>query len=322
MKEIILVLQNDDFRTCKFNDYCFEVRDIKVCIMTKEDKMRIFFNNHFSNNEAIERLKYDFLSLVFLLMGGFPKIFSIEEDGEEVDFSKMAGRFFSSSYFLGSLRRIVDINADTINKETLEYMSHFNHAAHSSMQWLVSNNYHKVKDGVIITHRLLLLLFVLDGIVEDKYIENSRSRLEMNFSKHPKMRTQIGCFLAKAHHLFECTFFKADRDLIEKILFFLDTDQLGLLLTLTDTRNWYSHLLPMERKPEKLFGDGTLEWVYFELLLYSIRIYEIKKLPININNINLRYYDAIHDWAGGLFNKSYEPRLLNNIADRYQREHQ
>ena len=146
------------------------------------------------------------------------------------------------------------------------------------MQVLISEDY----EHVMSDHKLLITLHCVDGVYEGKkntdFVKKLRKIMEVTNDK-----LQNDDFMQSLFSFFGCS--NIDK-MAEK---------------LKDTRHWYSHLMNTgDKKYEKVIKDG-LEFYYgFQFLYYSLRIYVVDALGLDINESNIQEF--LKKLANSFFN--------------------
>ncbi len=238
--------------------------------------------------KKLEELMLELFSLLFLYLGGYAKIIKIDVNSQLLDLSDFIGKYDTWEYFIKSNLVICPISEDTINESVLHGYRNLKQMPLYSMQYLVSNNY----KPMIINHKITLLLHVIDGVVPDIVVDTMKAEIASKF----QIQDGVGTYKPKVYYLSKYHFFNYDEKYKCEVLSILKITQYKFLQILTDTRNWYSHFLEENKRVNRL-RDGAEMLIYFEIILYSLRLYLIKKIGINANEEWIKeYFYAVYDW--------------------------
>lgn len=208
---------------------------------------------------------------------------------EEIDLTNLAGRFKTDDYFQKSILCICPISNNVICQGTLDAYQAIRQIPIYSMQCLISENY----KHTVTNHRIVLLLHVIDGLIDDSVIANSTSEIRKKYRPSDKP----GNYMCKVYYLCKNYFFKYNRKYNCEILQLLKVNQYEFLQVISDTRNWYSHFFKENKKIHRL-TDGAEMLIYFEIVYYALRVCLItEKLQIKIDESAIKeYFYIIHDW--------------------------
>ena len=240
-----------------------------------------------SSIEGIKTMFFEIYSLMFIYMGGFPRLIRMEINGESLDISSLADRFETSSQFRKASLVLCPINGDTINESTVQRYRCIAKMHLFSLQYLVSQNYEKIN----IAHKITLALHVVDGVVDESVSKNYKSEIKRRY-KIPN----VGNYYAKVYFLCKTFFFTAHRKSRYGILSLLNTSQKNFIQVIVDTRNWYSHFLPESLKPDKL-KEGSAMIKYLEIVCYLIRMQMLDSIGVKRDKERMdEYFYTIHDW--------------------------
>lgn len=247
--------------------------------------------------EATKRLFFDVFTLIFIYLGAFPVIKEFLFNNELLKTTNLAGKFTSRSDLFRKDLFVININSDSVNQRVIDTYRRKQSAPLSSLQYLASESYkHIVSD-----HRITLLLHVIDGICDVKTTDIKKEivrkyRLGISYK-------EIGDYLAKAYEIVKGNFFYYHRIFDCGIMKLLHVTQYDFLTIISDTRNWNSHFL-RDKKPNRLKGGAEIV-IYFELIMYIIRLKLAKDFEVPVKEDNIKeYYYTVHDW------------ILNVLYDR------
>ena len=237
--------------------------------------------------EKLRKLFFELFELLFIYLGHYPLILSLEYNGISADLKDLINKYHSSRRF-GRLLPTCDINAETINENALLHLRALKELPLFSLEYIVSSEY----DSIIITHRLLLLLQAMEGLVTQTQRASVEVALKKITGKTGKEKTH------KKAVFFICreSFFGFHRKYNCEILQSLGLTKKSFLAKATDTRNVYSHFY--NPKPDEIpisQGDETI--YFFEILFFATRIFLCTQLGIKLKDQNIREsYYRIHDW--------------------------
>ena len=242
-----------------------------------------------SNNiDKLEKLLFEILSLLFLYLGGYPRIKNIILIKNTKDISKLLIKYNTSEIFIKESLSLCDIDNTTINEAVLRNYRQIKQTPISSLQYLVSKDY----ESVVINHKITLMLHIIEGLVDSSFIPSLKRELKSKL----ETKDTIGIFMAAAYHICKHYFFEYDRKYEFDILPLLKVSQNDFLRILTDTRNWYSHYFDETKKPDRL-DDGKEIIIYLHIIYFTIRLYLMDSIHVEYDESRIReYYYMLHDW--------------------------
>jgi hypothetical protein len=149
---------------------------------------------------------------------------------------------------------------------------------------------------VVAEHRIVLLTHVIDGIIDDSIKSNAKIEMCNCYKNYYTKTKNIGDYESKVYYLSNKILFKYNRKFSAKIFEMLIITQFKFIRTVADTRNSYSHYLPDNKKIDRLIDGGEM-LIYFEIVMYTLRLEITEKLGINIEEDTVReYLYVLHDW--------------------------
>jgi len=279
---------------------------------SKNDELKIVIATRKKETAALS-LFFEIYSLVFIYLGAFPTIESIDFNGNSIDTSQWVGKYktrpdlFRQDLFISNLSNM------TINQSAIDGYRHKQAAAIFSLQYLASDDYiHVISD-----HRITLLFHIIDGICDfDKNkIDILLSEIIQQY-KLTETKKQLGNYIAKVYAVSKECFFFYHRKYNCEILKLLRVTQYGFLRMITDTRNWNSHFL-RNKKPDRLKRGNEIV-IFFELVQYMIRLKIVKDIGADFKEENVKeYFYTIHDWIlKVLYEKENDLKSKTYIASK------
>lgn len=289
LSKIRAKLQHEFFNFSNVEEFEVDIENVQIKFWSEADTLFIQINE----SQEIEKLRtmlFNLFSIMFLYLGSYPTItLSIIVDDKELDESKLIPKFNTDSNFKSKDRAICSISKETINDKIYHSYLKLNQMPLYSMQYLFSDNY----KNIIVTHRITLLLHIIDGVVQDDVIKAMKKEIESEYNIKNK---RIGDYASKVYYLCKKYFFEFQNRHNFDILSLLGIKQYELIEIVSDTRNWYSHFLDEDNKKNRL-KDGREEWIYLEIIYYLIRLLLADQIGIKINDDWVRkYFYLIHDW--------------------------
>lgn len=279
----------------------FEVRisGSKVLMQSIGKELSIDILGRKSTQKLYELLT-DLESLLFFYLGSFPRMVSLNINGDDKNISERVVKYHTSKNFLKQNLVLCDITANNISEHKIQKLKQMNQLALFSLQFLVSESY----DHVITNHKMTLILHVIQGIYDNNRCAQDKQKIK---KKYPAATGAIGDYMASVYWLCNEYFFKYHRKYGCGILPLLKVNQYQLLCRLTDTRNWYSHFLAESKKPLRI-KKGKDFIIYFEILCYAIRLAVIDKLGEQPDEKRIQeFYYTVHDWILAIMYDKDEP---------------
>lgn len=265
------------------------VVDNSLVIMDRADTTGSVIINISGRNKSqkLKKLFFEILELLFIYLGRFPDIRCLEINGEIADQAELIRKYHPSEKY-GQLLATCDINEGSISSAAIQGLRTLNKMPLYSMEYLMSRDY----DDVNITHRLLLLLHIMEGLVSDQQRQSVVQDLKKLMYPSDKKRK----YKVAVYYIFKRTFFYYHRKYNCEILPQLGLTRRTFLNRVTDTRDWYSHFYELNENqhPEK---SGRNMLYYFEILFFTTRLFINQQLGVGLKerNIGESYY-RIHDW--------------------------
>lgn len=286
----------------------FVYKNVQVVLEKHNKKIIISFISR-KSIEVIEKIFIRVYDLLFLLLGGFPKIELVTVNGMEEDVSKWARRYHTSEHFLEKEARFCEISSDTINEKSLTNMDDINRKTLHSLEYIVCEYY----EHMVSEHRIELITHTIDGFLRHtKMMDLLLNELR---SKNPKKK-RID-YIDSVERVFR-RFFFYHRKYNVQLLRCMHIKNIKMFLQIiADTRNDFSHFL--ENKEYRLIKGKDM--VYFiDVIFIANRLFlieEILNIPI-INEQVKEYMYIMHDWVDDIVNdrndriKSKRYKLVEN----------
>ena len=265
-------------------------RKINFCFDGEILELIVYSDNEY---DELESFCLELDSMMYLYLGSFPEIKSIEYNGELKDIMKLANRFSTDSNFNRATMILCNITSETVNEET--YIAFKNNVLRTpvySMQYLVSSKY----KAVIPVHRLTLMTHVVEGVIDIEQKKRGDIDIKLKEKYNVEKGRSLGKYFIQASVVTDFLF-QANNIYNADVLNLLDCDEYLFLESITDTRNWYSHMWKEKDKTNKL-KEGTPMAIYFELLYCAVRSYLIKDvLGLDVESRFIKeYLYTLHDW--------------------------
>ena len=246
--------------------------------------------------DELSRLFFFFFSLFYIYLGAFPQIMEIEQNNSKYDISRLNRRFNTYEIFKKNVYVICNINDKNISQNTINQIRGIKKFPVYSMQALVSDAY----KHILANHKILLLCHVIDGLVDKKDYNRNKYVNELNTMCQTSRKP--GEYKLKVYHLCKNYFFKYYDFYNSDILNTMGLNKIDFINVISDTRNWYSHFLNDIEKPNKL-TDGKKIIIYFDIILYSLRILLLDKLGISVNLDKIKaYLRDTNNWIKRIYN--------------------
>lgn len=318
MNKFRAVLQHDFFNFLEESHFSVEYEDVGAHFQYNKalNQLTIELSSKGKNKSDFEEEFERIFLLLFLMMGSCPYIKLISFNDEESDLETLTRRHITHKYYHDLQFRICTPCSKNITRSLLsEFKSitlpdkKISLLSFYLLQILVSKEYEK---NVFIAHRLTLLLHAIDGMITKQQGFFKEEITEKIIEEWPEMEQnkenkRINYFFPKLYYLCsETIFLYEDRC---KILKVLGKDKKGFLDTLVDTRHFYSHMLPLNERKKRL-REGKDIRVYFDILFYSLRLYWLKKMDVNLDDsVIINTYSVFHDWIVDIEKIKDEPYL-------------
>lgn len=278
---LLATLEDDGIINNPVDKFDEVIENKKVICFSDGNRLTLVIE--FKNEELddIVSLYYDLESIIFFYFGFFPKVISLSIDNQEIDLSNRAPRFISSGISHWQSFKLCDISEKSINQKVFESYKKLNCFPIYSMQTLISKGY----VHVLIDHKLILLLHVIEG-----FLENT------NFLNFAISKGNDLCYKNKIELFCKKYFFRYHNNNDLQILDILNLSEEDFCQTLTDTRHWYSHFLK-EHKKQKRLKDGNDMIYVFTILFLITRLNMLDFLGIDINDDGIiSMFLHIQDW--------------------------
>ncbi|NMB32727.1 MAG: hypothetical protein GX992_00585 [Clostridium sp.] len=242
----------------------------------------------FDPPEILEKLLLEIISLFFLYIGGYPKLEQLAVNNEVRDITNLKAKYSTSITFLKEASILCNIDETTITEKVLANYRRIPHMSISSIEYLISNKY----ESVIADHKIVLLLHSIEGLTDKNIYSELRAELKATLGK----KSTVEKYKPHIYGILKNYFFNYHRRFDFGILPLLEVNGMEFLDKITKTRDWYSHYLTYENKPERL-KHGLDMTIYFYIIFFCIRAYLIDHIQVNFDEARLiEYFYTIHDY--------------------------
>lgn len=205
-------------------------RKINFCFDGEILELIVYSDNEY---DELESFCLELDSMMYLYLGSFPEIKSIEYNGELKDITKLANRFSTDSYFNRTTMTLCDITSETVNEETyIAFKNDVLQIPFYSMQYLVSSKYKVVMPA----HRLTLMTHVVEGVVDIEREKRSEINIELKEKYNVEKGRSLGQYFIHASVVTD-HFIQADNIYNADILKLLECNEYTFLQTIKDTES-------------------------------------------------------------------------------------
>lgn len=259
MFKVSIIDKNNKYN-CNFS---VDIGGSEITIQSENNKLMILSNDL----DLIDCL----LLFLFLILGYVPKIEEIYEDGKSIEYFS-ANKYNTEDLYISNQLLIEDINNFLTKKHLKKFIDYIfwqkkssdigYHTLLYTLMYFCSESYSKV----LKIHKLTLLAQSFDfvNVKENKFITNLESIFKLSYKKD---------LLKKLEELVK------EFNILELKLFYR---------IITNTRHGVTHLT---KKKDSLLGSSNEKQsiYFFDLCLYTYRIYIFKKLVSN--NMNTAFHE-------------------------------
>ncbi|MCD8015678.1 MAG: hypothetical protein LUG99_21455 [Lachnospiraceae bacterium] len=172
MNELIVKIKHPYFTRRTVIDFTEVIDNVRVSVNFCDDVVQMKFIGR-KGKEKLCSLSYEVLSIVFIYMGSFPKIESMLYNQETLDVSNLSWKYSTDNYFRKRVSVLCQIDSKHLNQTVMDQYRQIREYPLYSMQSLISEEY----THTMTNHRILLLLHVIDGFVEDKMVTSCLSEI-------------------------------------------------------------------------------------------------------------------------------------------------
>lgn len=320
MNSIEIIFEHIYFLHQKMKSFNTEIYNKSISFSLYDNQLKlVVFSEEDYDSLLCFCLELD--SMMYLYLGSFPQIKSIKYNDEHKDITNLANKYVTDSRFSRATMVLCDIAASTINEEIYSlFKENVLWTPFYSMQYIVSAEY----KGVLPVHRLTLMTHVLEGIIDIAQEKRSEINTELKEKYNIEKGENLGKYLIQAS-VVTAPLLQANNIYNADILELLKCNEYTFLQTITDTRNWYSHMWKEKDKTNKL-KEGTPMAIYFELLYCTVRLYLIKTvlgLEVEGRFIKEHLY-VLHDWIVEVYSLEKEFKsntyILNESLKEFQKK--
>ena len=299
MSTLKSVLGHSCFYTNAIKDFETIISEEKTVFVSRNQKLELSINGDKGKDDKLEIFR-SLLDLLFLYIGAFPQIESLDYNDEKIDVSTWSVKFQTRNDLNRSDLLICQLDKDTINQGRIDEMKWIPFFPLHSMQFLISKAYsHVVSD-----HKITLLLHVIEGLVDKS--DNQQIKEEIKQVYNVSAGNTIGSYMADVYFVLKNYFYKYENDFNCELLSVLSTDEYKFLQTISDTRNWYSHFLQDKEKKNRLKTGREMQ-IYFEIIYYVLRVYCVDRIGISIEEERVKeHFYSVYDWICEITNENVE----------------
>ncbi len=281
------------FETYFFEAFNFSYYNVMIKLAIQDGKLVITIDGEKAFEEIL-KIFYKVYNLLFLILGGFPKVESLLENNVKLDTREWVKKYDTDSHFMISEARLCEMSLKTINKTILDKMSDVHHQTLSSVEYIVCEYY----SHIVTNHRIELISHTIDGFLEHTIFYNQL--LQQLKKSNPKKRKVD--YIESVERLFTC-FIKLHQKYDCQILDCIHVqNEHEFYEIIADTRNDFSHFL--ESKSHRLIKGSDM--VYFiDLIFYAERLFILTEIfGISISDVQAKEYMYIlHDWIDEIVNQ-------------------
>lgn len=293
MNAIKIIAQHKVFGTYFFEAFEFLYENVRCELKVEEKKLIMTFVGR-KAIPSIYNVFFKVNNLLFLILGGFPKIEYIFENNIEVDTSELARKYNTASNYNEPEARLCEISLKTVNESILNKMSMVHHQTLSSVQYITCASYRHM----VTNHRIELITHTIDGFFRHTVFYK---QLFQQIKKHKPSKRKLD-YIEVVERVFK-RFFVYHRKYNCQILKCIHVkNKQEFYEIIADTRNDFSHFL--ESKAHRLI-KGT-DMVYFiDLIFYAERLFILEEvLEVEISELQvMEYMYILHDWIDEIVNK-------------------
>ena len=293
MNVIKIIARHKAFETYFFEAFEFSYENVKCELDVEEKKLIMTFVGR-KAIPLIYNVFFEVYNLLFLILGGFPKIEYIFENNIEIDITKWARKYNTASCYNEPEARLCEISLKTVNGNILNKISMLHHQTLSSVQYITCAYY----CHMVTNHRVELITHTIDGFFRHTFFY---AQLLQQIKKHNPKKQKL-TYIEMVERVFKRFFVyhrKYNCQILKCIHVKSKKEFYGII---ADTRNDFSHFL--ESKKHRLI-KGT-EMVYFiDLIFYAERLFILEEvLEVKISEMQImEYMYILHDWIDKIVNK-------------------
>ena len=289
---ILIAKFENKFKT-NFNDISFQYMNTKITFSSTDDNYSLVLQGR-KSEKTLKNLFFNFYSVMFLFLGFFPKLEAVTFNNTPSNLSNLSKRYETFGFFLHESNILCDFSSKTINNLTLTNFETLRKTPFHALECITSVTYSKIT----LEHKILLLLQVIDGLIplSKTQIKTYKTKFDTMCNKGVQGNSQ-GDYAALVYYLCEKYFFYYNKKLSCNMLKTLKTSKKNFVLTISDTRNWYSHYLDDNKKRKRLQNDPILLFAYTDIILFSLRIMLASSLGVSVPEENIKkFYLQLKNW--------------------------
>ena len=311
MHTLVSLVKHRGFITSTITDHKTIIDDSTVYIHRDADTIAITISSKRKTKDSVEKLHFEILYIMFLILGSFPLIVSIHLDNTEKDLQELVGMYASAPEYYKTPYRLGRIEKDCISQKSIDAMQKINQDALLSFAYIKSQGY----VGVVANHKTTLLFHVIEGIstLTKQEIKSLNQGLIKKYSIPANQ--QPGEYMAIVYDLTKKYFFGYHREYNCEILQQLNCNQKLFLQTISDTRNQYSHLRISKNHS---LNDGRVMQFYNEIVSLMIRLNVLERLSISVDTDNIKeLLYSIRDWiVETKYGECKDPKSISYINQK------
>lgn len=321
MNSLKVVLRHDFFEFINDSQFYIKHDNIHIKFQYDTERCRLSVDLE-SNKESVTSLEEEYARLhllFFLMIGSCPIIKSKALNDKECVVDELSVKYFTDRHYHNIHFRLCVPSSQNITESLIKSFKaitlpeKISLISFYSLQALVSQEY----KNVFIDHKLTLLLQTLDGMIDIEQGFNKENIKCEIIKEWPDMeRQEIGDLFYKIYFFASETIFCYENKC--RILKVLGKNKKEFLDAIIHTRHFYSHMLSLNERRKRLTEGKDLR-VYFEILVYSIRVYWLKKMNVKLDeNVILNTYSVFHDWLVDI-NQLQNEAYLSGTYQLHQR---
>ena len=294
MNSIEIIFEHIYFLHQKMKSFNTEIYNKSISFSFYDNQLKlVMFSEEDYDSLLCFCLELD--SMMYLYLGSFPEIKSIQYNGEIKDITNLAKRFSTDKKFNRTTMALCDITSETINEEKyLLFKGKILWTPFYSMQYIVSSKY----EPILPVHRLTLMTHIVEASIQINQEDRGSVKTELQKKYNLDNKVKLTKYFVQISVVLE-SFIKADTLYKADILSLMGCNEYSFWEIVTDTRNWYSHMWKEnEGDRTKKLKSGDEMAIYFEILYCAVRLYLTQKiLKVDIKNDYIKeYLYVLHDW--------------------------
>lgn len=282
IKKLFVVCEKEPIDNKWFEDVEFVFSNCDISLKKKEDSLIFHIEMKKHSDIPLWTIFSSMFDIIFLCVGKFPCIKSIQENDVDIDISNLLRKFTTSNHYDRDFFRFADVDNTTINSDTLSKMILFNHNNHSlvSLECLVCESYEKV----LWQHKLTLMSHVIEGVFN--YCGSNIEKTKQCFMEEfiTNMQDEVGNYIAMLNCVFKRSLFKYSDECSQLLNALRRRSRFSFLQGIEQFRNFNSHMDNIERLSSRI-NTNPENFTYSYILFIAIRYYIMDEcLNLSIND--------------------------------------